>query len=76
MPLQPGTRLGPYDITAALGAGGMGEVHRARDSRLGRDVAIEVTCFLPLELSTGPRWFRQRLTTGSACLLSFDCCSA
>ena len=42
MPLQAGTKLGPYEITAAIGAGGMGEVYRARDSRLNRDVAIKV----------------------------------
>ena len=40
MTLTPGTRLGPYEIVAPLGAGGMGEVYRARDPRLSRDVAI------------------------------------
>ena len=42
MPLAPGSLLGPYEIVARLGAGGMGEVYRARDPRLGRDVAIKV----------------------------------
>lgn len=42
MPLLPGKQLGPYQITAALGAGGMGEVYRAKDTRLGREVAIKV----------------------------------
>src|SRR6266550_4522237 len=43
MPLQPGERLGPYEILAPIGAGGMGEVYRAHDSRLHRDVAIKVS---------------------------------
>ena len=47
----PGTRLGPYEITSPLGAGGMGEVYRARDTRLGRTVAIKV---LPQQLSQMP----------------------
>src|SRR5574341_499 len=42
MSLETGTKLGPYEITGAVGAGGMGEVYRARDTRLGRDVAIKV----------------------------------
>ena len=55
VPLIPGTRLGPYEIVSALGAGGMGEVYRARDTRLQRDVAIKV---LPPAFSTDP----ERLT--------------
>ena len=51
MALTSGTKLGPYEIQAALGAGGMGEVYRARDTRLGRDVAIKV---LPSHLSSDP----------------------
>ena len=42
MPLAPGTRLGPYEIIAPLGAGGMGEVYRAHDAKLNRDAAIKV----------------------------------
>jgi len=51
MTLAPGSRLGPYEITGPIGAGGMGEVYRARDSRLDRDVAIKV---LPENVSASP----------------------
>ncbi len=56
MTLVSGTRLGPYEILSPLGAGGMGEVYRARDTRLERTVAIKV---LPSHLSQNPE-FRQR----------------
>jgi eukaryotic-like serine/threonine-protein kinase len=51
MPLAPGTHLGPYEISAPLGAGGMGEVYRARDTRLERTVAIKI---LPTQFSSDP----------------------
>jgi eukaryotic-like serine/threonine-protein kinase len=56
MALTPGMKLGPYEITGTLGAGGMGEVYRARDTRLDRTVAIKV---LPAHLSSSPE-LRQR----------------
>jgi serine/threonine protein kinase len=49
MPLSNGTRLGPYEVIAPLGAGGMGEVYRARDTRLDRTVAVKI---LPAHLSS------------------------
>jgi serine/threonine protein kinase len=51
MPLGAGVRLGPYEVAGSIGAGGMGEVYRARDPRLGRDVAIKV---LPQHLANDP----------------------
>ena len=59
--LQPGTRLGPYEVLSALGAGGMGEVYRARDTRLDRIVALKV---LPARLAAEPD--RQRRFEGEA----------
>src|SRR5499426_314496 len=66
MPLTRGTRLGPYEIVAPLGAGGMGEVFRARDTRLDRHVAVKV---LPQHLSANPelraRFEREAKTVSS-----------
>ena len=56
MTIKSGTRLGPYEISDAIGAGGMGQVYRARDTRLDRTVAIKV---LPPELASAPE-FRER----------------
>ena len=51
MTLSPGTRLGPYEVTAQIGAGGMGEVYRATDTNLKRSVAIKV---LPASVAADP----------------------
>jgi eukaryotic-like serine/threonine-protein kinase len=56
MPLTPGTRLGPYEIVAPLGAGGMGEVYQARDTRLSRDVAVKI---LPEAFARDPDGLRR-----------------
>ena len=66
MSLAPGARLGPYEIVAPIGAGGMGEVFRARDARLGRDVAIKV---LPAAVADRPdrlRRFAQEARSAAA----------
>src|SRR6202171_6122641 len=56
MTIAAGTRLGPYEILAPIGAGGMGEVYKARDERLKRDVAIKV---LPVSFSADPDRLRR-----------------
>jgi serine/threonine protein kinase len=64
--LTPGSRIGPYEISAQIGAGGMGEVYRARDPRLGRDVAIKV---LPAAFVADPdrlRRFEQEARAAAA----------
>jgi serine/threonine protein kinase len=68
MTLQPGARLGPFEIESALGAGGMGEVYRARDTRLDRTVAIKV---LPESLA-GDRRFRERFDREARIVASLD----
>jgi serine/threonine protein kinase len=66
MPLSPGARLGPYEIAAPLGAGGMGEVYRAKDTRLDRTVAVKI---LASHLSASPelkqRFDREARTVSS-----------
>ena len=57
MTVAAGTRLGPYEIISPLGAGGMGEVYRARDKRVGRDVEVKV---LPSAFSADPVFAIQR----------------
>ena len=66
MALTLGTKLGPYEILAPLGAGGMGEVYRARDTRLDREVAIKV---LAAHLSSSPE-LKQRLERNVAATAS------
>ena len=68
MTLTSGTKLGPYEVQAPLGAGGMGEVYRARDTRLGRDVAVKV---LPANLSSNPE-LKQRLEREAKAISSLN----
>ena len=66
MSLTSGTKLGPYEIVAPLGAGGMGEVYRARDTRLGRDVAVKVLPETLLKDADRLRRFEQEARTIAA----------
>src|ERR1700674_5023691 len=66
--LQPGTRLGPYEIFSALGAGGMGEVYKGRDTRLDRSVAIKV---LSPGLADDPQ-FRERFDREARAISALD----
>ena len=68
MALAAGARLGPYEILSALGAGGMGEVYKARDTRLDRIVAIKV---LPSHLAADPQ-FRERFDREARAISSLD----
>jgi eukaryotic-like serine/threonine-protein kinase len=68
MPLFPGTHLGPYEITGPLGSGGMGEVYRARDTRLDRTVAVKI---LPSHLS-GDATLRQRFEQEAKAISSLN----
>jgi eukaryotic-like serine/threonine-protein kinase len=68
MPLASGTRLGPYEILSAIGAGGMGEVYRARDTRLDRTVAVKV---LPASLAGDPG-FRERFEREARTISSLE----
>ena len=66
MGLISGTKLGPYEIQSPLGAGGMGEVYRARDTRLDRTVAVKI---LPAHLSANPEAKQHRLHAAEGSLL-------
>src|ERR1700746_1080072 len=66
MALTSGTKLGPYEIVSPLGAGGMGEVYRARDTRLGRDVAIKVLPEALVQDADRVRRFEQEARTIAA----------
>src|SRR5215475_13245668 len=68
MPLSSGTRLGPYEIQSAIGVGGMGEVYKARDTRLDRTVAIKV---LSESLASDPQ-FRERFDREARAISQLD----
>src|SRR3979490_409369 len=68
MAIVPGRRLGPYEILSAIGAGGMGQVYRARDTRLNRIVAIKV---LPESLASHPQ-FRERFDREARTISQLD----
>jgi eukaryotic-like serine/threonine-protein kinase len=68
MTLSPGAHLGPYEVLALLGAGGMGEVYKARDTRLGRTVAIKI---LPRAIAEDAEW-RARLTREARAVSALD----
>ena len=68
MPLLPGTRLGPYEILSLVGAGGMGEVYKSRDTRLDRTVAIKI---LPETFAADPQ-FRERFDREARTISQLD----
>src|SRR5712692_7375410 len=68
MPILPGTKLGPYEVIASIGAGGMGEVYRAMDTRLNRMVAVKV---LPAALARN-REFRERFGVEARAIASLN----
>ena len=68
MKLQPGARFGPYEVLSALGAGGMGEVYKARDTRLDRTVAVKI---LPDTLAADPQ-FRARFDREARAISQLD----